>query len=229
MFGVGAGDRVLVVAPHQDDECIGAGGTLLKWGAEGAVTGVLWVCGTADGQSPGVEATNAAAVLGCTWTRALGAPPASLSPDASWLHGIVGALREFRPSVVLLPHQGEDDRQHRVVAELGREAVWIAAYPVLPQLGDPVGRIRTVLAYEVWTPLPDPAFYSDITAHIPGKERAIASYASQLRIADFRAGAICLNRYRGVTSGAGDFAEAFAVIRLQEGWSRETTGEANRT
>ncbi|MDQ6849728.1 MAG: PIG-L family deacetylase [Actinomycetota bacterium] len=214
---VGRDERILVVAPHQDDECIGCGGALLKWRADGATTGVLWISKTTTGQRLGDEARSAADALGVEWTRALGAPSVGLVADPTWLDPIVAAFRAFGPSVVLLPHAAEDDRQHRVTTELGKEAVWLAEYPSRPDLGEPVPRARVVLAYEVWTPMSEPAMFCDITAHAAGKEKAIASYASQIEIADFCAGALGLNRYRGVTSGAGTFAEAFAVVRLGEG------------
>lgn len=214
---IDSSDRILVVAPHQDDESIGCGGTVLKWGAAGAQTGVLWVSSTTTGEERSVEALLAAETLALSWTRSLGMPPVGLSAESAVLDAVVRAFREFSPSIILLPHCAEEDRQHRVAYELCLEAEWIAAYPLRFDLGDPVRRPRAVLAYEVWTPLERPALHCDITAYATLKRNAISCYESQVAIADFPDAALGLNRYRGVTSGVGAFAEAFAILKLHEG------------
>lgn len=209
----GAGERVLVVAPHQDDECIGPGGAVARWTAAGATVGVLWMSSTDRGERIGAEALAALTVLGVDWHRGLGISPYGLSGAPEELRSTVAALREFAPTTLLLPHADEDDRQHRLTGELGREASWLAAYDIDPELGAPIPALRLVLEYEVWTPLRRPSVYVDISATVDVKARAIDCYRSQNEIVAFSEAATALNRYRGLMSGVGAYAEAYGVLR----------------
>lgn len=214
-LGIAATDRVLAIAPHQDDESIGCGGALSAWGRAGATTGVLWVSATTTGETVGAEARNAAAALGLNWSEGLGEPPVGLAEERRVLIAIVAGMRRFRPTVVLLPHDDEDDRQHRVVSALAQEAEWIAAYEVDEDIGTPLpARPRLVLGYEVWTPMRRPTTHVDITSAVPGKRAAINCYESQQEITEFAEAALSLNRYRGLMSGAGRYAEAYQVLRV---------------
>ncbi len=209
----GVGERVLVVAPHQDDECIGPGGSLARWAAAGATVGVLWMSATDRGERIGAEALAALEVLGVDWYRGLGIRPYGLAGTQEELRSTVAALRAFAPTTLLLPHADEDDRQHRLTGELGREARWLAAYDIDPELGTPIPELRLVLEYEVWTPLRRPAVYVDISATVDIKRQAIDRYRSQNEIVAFSEAATALNRYRGLMSGVGAFAEAYGVLR----------------
>lgn len=214
VMAVSASDRVMVVAPHQDDESIGCGGTIHHWESSGATVGVTWMSATPDGRAVGAEARDAAELLGLSWTRGMGIHPAGLCDDAETLHGLVAAFREFSPTVLLIPHEDEDDRQHRITTRLAREAEWLAAYPIDEHLSRPIGRRpRLVLGYEVWTPLSRPNTFLDITAAESKKRAAIHCYSSQQEITDFAEAALSLNRYRGVMSGCGRYAEAFQLFR----------------
>lgn len=208
-------DRVLAIAPHQDDESIGCGGMLSVWARAGAATGVLWVSATTTGETVGAEARDAAAALGLSWFEGIGEPPVGLTEERRNLLSVVAGIRRFRPTVLLVPHDDEDDRQHRVVSALAQEAEWIAAYEVDEEAGTPLpARPRLVLGYEVWTPLRRPTTHVDITSAVAAKRAAITCYASQQEIVEFAEAALSLNRYRGLMSGTGDHAEALQVLRI---------------
>ena len=49
----------------------------------------------------------------------------------------------------------------------------------------------------------------DITAQQPRKAAALACFASQNRVNNWHDAALALNRYRGISTGAGAYAEAF--------------------
>src|SRR5262249_13442996 len=68
--------------------------------------------------------------------------------------------------------------------------------------------------YEVWSTL-TPNVAVDISAEKECKSRALACFVSQIRVNDWLAAALSLNRYRGITTGAGAYAEAF--LRLTPG------------
>jgi LmbE family N-acetylglucosaminyl deacetylase len=52
---VGSNTRVLVLVPHEDDEVIGCGGTLCKFGRSGAHVKVVYMTGYGHGGSPGYK------------------------------------------------------------------------------------------------------------------------------------------------------------------------------
>ena len=211
---VGGGDRVLVCAPHQDDESIGCGGTIARWAGGGADVGVLWISGTDAGEVVGVEALAALEVLGVNWHSGLGHAPVGLESNERNLLEVVAAFREFRPDIVMIPHSDEDDRQHRVTSELCYEAGWLASYPYPKSVAvDAPKPPRLMLAYEVWTPIRRPSLYIDVTAEIDTKGNAIAEYSSQEEISRFSQAAVALNRYRGEMSGVAEYAEAFSIVK----------------
>ncbi|OKI40718.1 hypothetical protein A6A29_38655 [Streptomyces sp. TSRI0281] len=204
--------RVLCVSPHRDDETIGCGGTLSAHADRGDFVAVVHLCGT--GGADESEARAAASVLGVSEIVSLSGDPVQVAPSRRLLLELVGAFRRFRPDVLYVPHADEDDPTHRVAAKLAHEARWVAAYAVYEEAGPPVSSpAREVYEYEVWTPLSDPAVHVDITAYADRKRRALRQYHSQIEETAWDEGSLGLNRYRGVTSGVGRYAEAFTVAR----------------
>jgi LmbE family N-acetylglucosaminyl deacetylase len=209
-----AGDRVLVLAPHQDDESIGCGGALVRWRRTGAYTGVLWVSAAADGSVVGAEALAAGEILGLAWHAGLGQATVGLTVSTDVLEQALTRLREFAPTVLVIPHADEDDLQHRVTHALGMELAWLADYD-WPSAGarHQVSCPRLVLAYEVWTPMTRPTTYLNVAECIDAKCAAISAYKTQTEIVDFAGAARSLNRYRGLMSGSGKFSEAFFYVK----------------
>lgn len=207
----GPGDRVLVCAPHQDDESIGCGGAVRRWRDQGTDVGVLWMSADDSGAAVGPEARQALAVLGVEWCRSLGRPAVGLTYDHATVTEVVHAMRAFGPTVVLVPHPDEDDRQHQVTSELATEASWLVEYPWQTEVAA-VPAPRLVLAYEVWTPMRRPTTYLDISSTATRKQSAIDCYASQTRIVPYGEAALGLNRYRGRMFGVGEYAEALTYL-----------------
>jgi hypothetical protein len=56
----------------------------------------------------------------------------------------------------------------------------------------------------------------DISSSIDEKKEALSRYKSQLSAQNWRDAAVSLNRYRGITSGAGEYAEAFMRYSVRE-------------
>ncbi|MCK9232707.1 MAG: PIG-L family deacetylase, partial [Syntrophales bacterium] len=99
--------RILVAAPHPDDEWIGCGGSLLKHIRRGnPVTVVYMTSGEAGGLGRTrealaavreAEAREAAAFAGITDLIFLGNPDGYLAYDRSNLVGLVEIVRRIRP------------------------------------------------------------------------------------------------------------------------------------
>lgn len=200
--------RILVVAPHPDDEVIGCGGTLLRARDFAATVGVLWVSSPTDHR----EAEDAAAALGAEWTTDLGYAHIGLEYGRRPLDKFIGAYREFKPDVLFVPSRFETDDQHLVTRRIALEAEWACAY-ALPDdtLSEPIAeRPWLVLGYEVWTPIPEPSLLVDVEASFSGKLTALEAYRSQLAIREYREATSGLARYRGAMNG-GVVMEAFCV------------------
>jgi LmbE family N-acetylglucosaminyl deacetylase len=225
LFDASVKKRVLIVAPHPDDETLGVGGTAAKWIAEGHQVSVLVVSGHLPPLYPREaydrtvrEARRAFEVLGITDHTFLEIPATFVGAEpVHVLNGRIGAaIKDAAPDVVLCNYP---DRHvdHRVIFD----SVMVATRPV----GH--GRdIKLLAAYETlsethWNaPHIEPNFVPnwvvDISGFIGKKLEALACYESQ--VAAFPSSrsveAIeALAKFRGTQAGFG-FGEAFHIIRM---------------
>lgn len=217
--------NVLVVAPHQDDEVFGCGGAIAKISSQSGVN--VSVGFILDGVS-GVpfakskeeamevrkrEATEAARVLGVSSLHFLDFADRGFAYSREALHGIIRLIRACSPSSIWFPHEYDGDVEHCVVHELTKEAVWMAAGPFFPELGEPVPIASQLLCYEIWTPLQKYQIKVDITSTVEVKKRGMKCYQSQLQQADYGEAILGLNRYRAGMSSSAQYVEAFQVLR----------------
>lgn len=133
------GRRVLIVAPHPDDEALGCGGLIARLCAAGCAPEVV-ILTRGEGSHAGCcdisgeDIARARAELTSKAARHLGLREARISRlwysdggvPASDLSGqlarIVGAMK-VKPEVVLVPHRGEGWPDHLNAAALAREAL----------------------------------------------------------------------------------------------------------
>jgi LmbE family N-acetylglucosaminyl deacetylase len=138
-----AAHRVLVVAPHPDDETLGCGGLIARLVAAGSIVHTVFV--TDGGAShphsrawprPRLtalrerEATEALAALGAgesprTFLRLSDAamPPIGTTAFSEARDVLVGILGDLRPDLVVLPWRRDPHCDHRDGWRLAREAV----------------------------------------------------------------------------------------------------------
>ena len=218
--------RILVIAPHPDDETLGCGGSLLKHKANG--DSLSWLIATRghEPQWPAEllerkehEIANVSSAYGFENTFRLNFPTIKL--DTIPLDEIIVAIRDAvtdcKPDVVYLNHFGDVHSDHRVVFE--------ATMSVLKPFYSGKHGVKKILSYEVLSstdaaPLnPARAFvpnvFSDVTDFWEKKLEIMALYESELQeyplpraLDSLRA----LGRVRGATIGA-EFAEAFMLVR----------------
>ena len=188
--------RVLVVAPHPDDEVIAVGGNLAlhqRLGSE-----VLTLFATQDAPPATLvrkcEAERVARLLGFDH-RFLGFPDGSISlHEPALVRVIAQAIRSFRPEVIYCPFPGDHHRDHQSASACTGEAVAETGYE------------GEVWCYEVWSCL-WPNIGVDISSVVNIKREAINCYASQVAYVNYVEGALGLNRFRGLKLGV-DYAEA---------------------
>lgn len=214
--------RVLVVAPHPDDEVIGCGGSIAKHASAGSEVTVVIVIRRERGlrdtevtdEEFAAETTDACRVLGVHRLITLEEPSRDFAPDRRLHLALVEVLREVRPDIVYLPHREDGDAEHRAVHELTMEALWMSQSDFFEEAGPPAPAPRLVLGYEIWAPLVAAQYTEDVTAHIEDKVRAMRCYRSQLRHAAWDEAVRGLAAYRAaITTGHGH-REAFEVVRL---------------
>jgi LmbE family N-acetylglucosaminyl deacetylase len=215
--------RVLVFAPHPDDDVIGCGGSIAKHVAKGNMVGVVYMTSGDIGSlahSPEeiaaireTEARQAAKCLGISKVHFFKNFDGYLNFTWDNLVRITTILREFQPNVVYIPHEDDKHRDHRKTCELVAEACEWSSSPRAPVCGQNVWRVGTILCYEVGTPVRDCTYVEDITDFIDIKLRALDFHASQMHNLNYVEAVRSLNRFRGITTGGGNYCECFQVLK----------------
>ncbi|MFH9136902.1 PIG-L deacetylase family protein [Streptomyces sp. NPDC017524] len=214
---------VLVVAPHPDDDVIGCGGSIAKHVQNGARVTVVVVIGRErsaldDGVGDAefaAETAAAAKAMGVHRCIRLDEPSRDFALSRRVHLELVRVLREVRPQVIYLPHDNDDDVEHRMVHQLATEAVWMAGSDFFHETGgEPMPAPWMVLGYEVWAPMSRFQYAEDIDNQIETKVEAMRAYVSQLRHAAWDEGIRGLARYRGALASGSGHAEVFQVLSL---------------
>jgi N-acetylglucosamine malate deacetylase 1 len=214
----------LVIAPHPDDEVLGAGGTMAKLAAHGAQVHVAIVT---RGQPPTFtaefvenvrqECAAAHRRLGVARTHFLDFPAAELDrvPHAELNQRIGALVSEIAPDTLFVPFVGDIHLDHQLVFTS-------ALVASRPRHGHTPVRI---LAYETlsetnwWAPGITPPFvpniFIDIAETLDAKLEAFAEFRSQVKAApDERSPEII--RALALVRGAAVYrtaAEAFMLVR----------------
>ena len=216
--------KILVIAPHPDDEIIGVGGTIAKRIREGHE---VYVCIVTKGTKPLFdedfidqgrnECVEADKMLGVKETIFLDFPAVMLEtiPRHELNGKIVDVVQKIQPDEIYVPHRGDMQIDHQMVAD----AAMVAVRPKYEHV------ISKVYSYETlsetgWN-IPNvvndfiPTVYENITETIDIKINAMNVFKSQL--SDFpNARSLqaikALAEFRGATVNY-KAAEAFALIR----------------
>ena len=216
--------KVLVIAPHPDDEVIGVGGTIAKRAATGDE---VYVCVVTRGpknlfpedlvEQTRKECREADAMLGVKETIFLDFPAVMLEtvPRYEFNGKIAEVVQRISPDEVYIPHRGDMQIDHQMVVDAAMVAVRprgknypkrVYAYETLSETGWNIPNTMNEFI---------PTVYEDITEEFELKLKAMDIFKSQL--APFPAarsiGAIeALAKYRGSTVSV-LAAEAFSLIR----------------
>lgn len=212
-------EKILVFAPHPDDELIGCGGTLLKHQKDGHKSIIVYLTygelGLMEKEKRAKQIRKAEAKGFC---KAINAKPIFLGETDLFfknrletLKKIIKIIRKEKPTIVFYPHATEDDPTHNQTTELARIACKFCGKNVAYMKEKP-WQIKKIFEYEVWTPMVAYDISLDITSVIKQKSQLFSIYKSQLRLMNYREAALSLNRYRGITSGTGEYCEVFKSI-----------------
>jgi LmbE family N-acetylglucosaminyl deacetylase len=218
--------RILVIAPHPDDETLGCGGTLLKHKAAGDETS--W-CIVTVGYEPRVSAEflvnrekeidAVSAAYGFENVIKLNHPTTRLDTisQEQLISNFSDVISSARPDCIYLNHSGDVHTDHRVIFE----AVMSAVKPFNTSRHG----VKRILSYEVASST-DQAFagfcapfvpnvFSDISTHIEKKLEIFSLFPVEVQpypqpraLESIKA----LARTRGATIGV-EYAEAFMLLR----------------
>ena len=209
--------NILVFAPHNDDEVLGAGGTIRKYQAN---KNDVYICEVTSGIRKEMlqkEARKAHEALGIKDTFFLNIPVGKLSRmDQMELNkNIDEIVKKIEPEIVFLPFVGDMHTDHGAVTEsamvalrpIGNYSVReIYMYETLSETGWNIPSVENAFIPNVWI---------DITTTIKDKVAAMKCYESQLieypHPRSIEA-IVALAKYRGATVGV-EYAESFMLVR----------------
>ena len=211
-----AARRVLVLAPHPDDEVFGCGGTLFLLAETGAAITVVVATDGAQGGAAGsgesdtlirereAEACAAAVTLGYAAPVFWRLADRGLRYGEALVERLIEAIRKTQAELVFAPALTELHPDHQALA--------LAAAEALRRLG---GGLQ-IAFYEVSAPqLPN--MIIDITAAEAAKAAAMRCFRSQLAQQPYDEHITALNRYRTYTLASGAHAaEAFFATTAAE-------------
>lgn len=167
-------DRILIVAPHPDDECIGPGGVLLRYPKQCEVIvltdGRQGQGDTAPEKEKWIrkqEFMNEMEWLNIASFRMLDIEDGTLLSHTDCLAGI--CLKEY--SKIFVTGISEDHPDHKAAFLCVKEAAKITDPEEMPEC----------YLYEVHTPLQSPTHFFDISDAIEGKRGLIRMHESQLK------------------------------------------------
>ena len=216
--------KTLVVAPHPDDEVLGAGGTLLRRKAEG--TKVAWLIVTTISVELGWskekvkqradEVKRVTELFGFDEVFTLNFPTIQLDrvPMSDLVAGISEAFRSFEPEEVFVPHPSDVHTDHRMVFDAAASCTKWFRYP----------SVKRVLAYETLSETDfglgtdqgfRPNVFVDIEPFLDDKLRAMDIYESELGVFPFPRSHEAIRALAALRGAASGFkaAEAFELLR----------------
>lgn len=216
--------KVLVIAPHPDDEIIGVGGTIAKRYKAGSD---IYVCVVTKGVEPlfpsdlvnqtREECRQADKMLGVKETIFLDFPSVMLETVPRYeLNGkICEIIQNIEPDEIYIPHRGDMQLDHQIVVDAAMVGVRpkyahvvkrVYAYETLSETGWNVPNVQNEFI---------PTVYEDISDTFNEKMKAMEIFETQLGIfpAARSLGAIeALAKFRGSIVNV-KAAEAFSLIR----------------
>jgi LmbE family N-acetylglucosaminyl deacetylase len=219
--------KTIVIAPHPDDEVLGAGGTLLRRAAEGGAVAWLIVTGISEVsgwprekvEKRAAEIEKVAKMFGFSEVFVLGYPTTQLDqvPTGQLISSISAVFKRFAPEEVLLAHRGDVHSDHRITFDAVSACVKWFRYP----------SVKRVMAYETASETEfnlsqetrfSPNVFVDIGTHLDAKLEILKVYESELGDHPFPRSVKAvraLAEWRGANSGC-SAAEAFELLLGRE-------------
>lgn len=203
--------RVLVFAPHPDDEVFGCGGLLAVYQADRVPVDVVVVTSGEYGEhgrngaaAREDESRAAAELLGIGSVSFWREPDRGVQFNERTVEAARSAISESGADLVLAPSVYEYHPDHRAVA-------WIVVEAARRLVAE--GSRLKVAMYELGAPLHRVDVLVDISRWAQAKQAAAECFKSQLALQDYDEQVFALNRYRAYTLGKEvKLAEAYRLL-----------------
>ena len=168
---------LLAIMAHPDDAELLVGGTLAKAAAAGHAVGILDLTrgeggSFGDAETRSKEAERAASILGARRFNA-GLPDSRLQNSESARDTVVALIRELQPQTVILHWPDARHPDHRVAAELGRDACFLSG------IGGKHRPTKILYSLTYQEAFIKPTFVVDISGQMETKLDAINAFHSQ--------------------------------------------------
>lgn len=166
---INSDSRILVIAPHPDDETYGCGGVLLKY--RGQCDVVLLAYGETGNPNWTKDRTlrvrreefrTAMKLAGATIVAELGITNRKVEDNLKQIIGLDYSQYDY----IFVPNRKDIHPDHRCVLSAVKKAKTLKKSAV-------------ILQYEMWGAMPESTHYLDISDVIDDKERLMLSYKSQ--------------------------------------------------
>lgn len=219
--------KILVIAPHPDDEVLGCGGTIKMYANKGdRVYLCIATCAyTPDWSEKFIknreeEIKRAVEVLGIKKTFFLNLPTVKLDsiPQKEINDLISKCVEDIKPEIIYIPHRGDLNKDHQIIFESALVAT----------RAKPDAFIKRIFSYEILSEtewgeqkikkLEDvflPTVYVDIKSTLMYKIKAMKCYKSELKNFPHPRslkGITVLSEKRGMEAGL-ENAEAFILVK----------------
>lgn len=197
--------RILVVAPHPDDESIGCGGLLIKYGQQ---CDVLLITDGRKGYAScdKVDEDKLAAER-----------EAELKKSCE--------IANVKNVFCLKIHDGEGPKNKKTIREFdikGYDFIFVPNHNerqidhsyllgVFKKMRNRQKKSIKIFEYEVWSPLASPTDVLNISDIIKKKEKMVSQFVTQIKYVDYVALTLSLNRYRGASYKT-QYAETYRYV-----------------
>jgi LmbE family N-acetylglucosaminyl deacetylase len=201
------GNRLIVIAPHPDDEMLGPGGTLISAILSGKYVKVIYLTNGKDGDAAAQEASAVANRIGYD-TEFLDYSLEDIPVHEEALVRLSESITASKGDTLFLPFMFDDHDDHRRASEVVYRA--FEAGLLAPSM--------EIWGYQVYTALL-PNVVVDVTEVMPKKLNAVRMWKSQFVRRDWAHYISGLNAFNSrflATAGKPSFVEAFFVLPLKD-------------
>lgn len=217
-------NKVIVIAPHPDDETLGCGGALLKHKLQGDE--IYWLIVTNVDEKNGwsrdrvesrqIEIEKVSEMFGFTKTFKLNFPTTKLEtlPMGEIVSAISKVFNEIKPNIVYLPNRADVHTDHEIVFKATYSCTKNFRYPF----------VNKVLMYETLSEtdfsasIPEnvfvPNYFVDISNQFDRKIEIMKIYESEVMKENFPRSISTIeafSKYRGSRIGV-KYAESFMLL-----------------
>lgn len=198
--------KIMIIAPHMDDEIIGCAGTILKYRDIIKKLIVVHITNDKKREEEFKKIKDALKIDECY----------NLDLKDGFVNSfyklgvleIIKVIQKEKPDIVFIPHQNDYHRDHISTNLISLDAIEKARYW---ETNYSVWHVNKIYEYEVWKLQSDVSEIVEISDYIENKKELMKNYTSQLDF-DYLKFIECINGYRGIFYNKKGYAECFHII-----------------